>query len=107
MKRHVDFITGLLAVLMFSVLSFGQEPAVTISKGAHPNLAGAQQHLVEANRLIVIAQKENKYDMQGHAQKARDLLLQADNELKAAAKDADAANAANKKKAEEAKEKKH
>jgi len=43
----------------------------------------------------VAAQEANEFDMQGHAQKAKNLLDQANTQLKAAAR---SANAANKKK---------
>jgi hypothetical protein len=65
-----------------------------LTKRVHPNLAAAQQHIVEANRYIATAQKDNRYDMRGHAEKARQFLMQADEELKAAA---EAANAGGKK----------
>jgi len=41
----------------------------------------------------VAAQGANEFDMQGHAAKAKDLLNQANTELKAAAQAANAANA--------------
>ena len=56
-----------------------------INKRVHPNLATAQELIVEANRYITTAQKDNRYDMKGHAEKARQLLLEADQELRAAA----------------------
>ena len=62
----------------------------------HPNLAEAQKHIVEANRYLNMAQKDNRYDMKDHAEKARQLLQQANQEIKAAANTANAANAAKK-----------
>jgi len=61
-----------------------------IDSRIHPNLAQAQRHVVEANRFIAMAQKDNRYDMKGHAERARELLVQVNNELKAAAEAANA-----------------
>lgn len=83
-------ITAVLSVLAFCLVLTAQEPVVDIDKRVHPNLAEAQRLVVEANRYIAIAQKDNRYDMRGHAEKARDLLVQANNELKAAAEAANA-----------------
>jgi hypothetical protein len=51
----------------------------------HPNLAAAQRLCTQAWERISAAQRANEFDMQGHAQKAKDLLEQANRELKAAA----------------------
>ena len=87
-------LAAAVSILAFCIVIAAQEPVVDIDKNVHPNLAAAQQHIVEANRYIATAQKENRYDMKGHAEKARQLLMEADQELKAAA---EAANAAGKK----------
>jgi methionine synthase I (cobalamin-dependent) len=88
-------LAATVSVLAFCMIIAAQEPVVDIDKTVHPNLAAAQQHIVEANRYIATAQKDNRYDMKDHAQKARQLLMEADQELKAAA---EAANASGKKK---------
>jgi hypothetical protein len=88
-------LAATVSILAFCILIAAQEPVVNIDKNVHPNLAAAQQHIVEANRYIATAQKDNRYDMKGHAEKARQLLMEANQELKAAA---EAANAAGKKK---------
>lgn len=72
------------------------QPKQTVSSSKHPNLAAAQQLCEQAYNKVVAAQEANEFDMQGHAQKAKNLLEQANTALKAAAL---AANAANKKKA--------
>lgn len=61
------------------------KPARNISKKRHPNLAAAQKFTDQAYRRIVAAQQANEYDLGGHAQKAKELLDQANNELKQAA----------------------
>ena len=88
-------LSAIGSTLAFCMIIAAQEPVLDIDKKVHPNLAAAQQHIVEANRYIATAQKDNRYDMKDHAEKARQLLMEADKELKAAA---EAANAAGKKK---------
>jgi hypothetical protein len=88
-------LAAVVSILAFCMVIVAQEPAVDIDKRVHPNLAAAQQHIVQANRYVATAQKDNRYDMKGHAEKARQLLNEANQELKAAA---EAANAAGKKK---------
>lgn len=97
-KKILLINTILSAVLFCSGVTLAQEPVQDIDKKAHPNLAAAQSHVVQANGYIAAAQKDNKYDMHGHAEKARELLVQANQELKTAAKDADEAAAASQKK---------
>jgi hypothetical protein len=88
---------AILSALLFCCVTLAQEPVMDIDSKIHPNLAEAQHHVVEANRAIATAQKDNKGDMQGHAEKARQLLVEANRELKAAAEAANAANAMKKK----------
>lgn len=83
-------VTGVLSVLAFCLLLSAQEPVVDIDKRIHPNLAEAQRLVIQANHYVELAQKDNRYDMRGHAEKARDLLVQVNNELKAAAEAANA-----------------
>jgi hypothetical protein len=73
------------------------QPKQTVSSSRHPNLAAAQQLCEQAYQKCVAAQEANEFDMQGHAAKAKNLLDQANTQLKAAAT---AANVANKKKAQ-------
>lgn len=83
-------VTAVLSVLAFCLLLSAQEPVVDIDKRIHPNLAEAQRLVIQANHYVELAQKDNRYDMRGHAEKARDLLVQVNNELKAAAEAANA-----------------
>jgi hypothetical protein len=76
------------ALAMFLVTGgqiFAQSPANNISPSRHPHLASAQKLATQAFEQITIAQKANKYDMKGHAAKAKQLLIEANQELKAAA----------------------
>ena len=64
---------------------FAQAPVVNIDANRHPNLAGAQSSIVQAYHLIEKAQSANHDELGGHGQKAKELLMQADAELRAAA----------------------
>jgi hypothetical protein len=94
-KRNLVIGTILGASFLCSSVVLAQEPVRDINPKVHPNLAAAQEHVVQANTYILTAQKDNKYDMKGHAEKARQLLVEVNNELKAAA---EAANMAMEKK---------
>lgn len=89
--RKATVFSAALAVGLFCAIALTQEPVQNIDPKVHPHLAAAQHHVAEANREIVEAQKDNPNDLGGHAQKARLLLVQANQELKAAAESANAA----------------
>ena len=72
-------------LLVAGGLAIAQRPRENVSPGRHPNLAAAQRLSRQAWQRVVDAQKANEWDMEGHAQKAKDLLDQASNELKLAA----------------------
>jgi hypothetical protein len=79
-------IVGILGFfLLLGAVATAQKPARNISGARHPNLAAAQRLSRQAWQRVVDAQQANEWDMQGHAQKAKDLLDQANNELKLAA----------------------
>jgi hypothetical protein len=88
MTRAIQLLTSICTVVLFCVVTMAQEPVVNIDPHRHPNLAEAQRLMVKANEAIATAQKDNRYDMHGHATKARQLLAQASEELKAAAEEA-------------------
>jgi hypothetical protein len=75
----------LVSVLMLAGVAFAQKPARNVSASHHPNLAAAQRLSRQAFDKIIAAQRANEWDMNGHAQKAKDLLDQVNNELKLAA----------------------
>lgn len=89
--RKIQLFAAVFSILLLGSITMAQEPVVDIDKGRHPNLAEAQRLVVEANRYIHEAQKDNRYDMKGHAERARALLVQVNQELKAAAEAANAA----------------
>jgi hypothetical protein len=77
--------TFLLASLLLIGLAVAQKPVRNVSGAKHPNIAAAQRLSQQAYEKIVAAQKANEWDMNGHAQKAKELLDQVNNELKQAA----------------------
>jgi len=95
--KKIQVFTAICCALVFCGVTLAQEPVQDIDKKLHPNLAQAQLLVVQANQYVALAQKDNAYDMQGHAEKARQLLAQVNQELKAAALAADAASAAKQK----------
>ena len=92
MKTKAFAYPALLAAILLCGAGLAQEPVQDINSQLHPNLAEAQKHVVEANRAIAGAQKDNRDDMKGHAEKARQLLVEVNNELKAGAEAANAAH---------------
>ena len=81
MKRGVlrNLIIGILAIALLSVggMVFAQQ----VSGERHPNLAAAQDFIQQAIGKITEAQKANKYDMKGHAARAKQLLEEAYHEI--------------------------
>jgi hypothetical protein len=82
--------TRILAVVVSCLLILGgiavaQRPKQNVSGERHPNLAAAQRLSRQAYERIVEAQQVNEWDLGGHAQKAKNLLDQVNNELKLAA----------------------
>jgi len=62
-----------------------QRPVENVSPKKHPNIAAAQMHVEQAYNKIVAAQEANEWDLDGHAKKAKELLDEANRELKLAA----------------------
>lgn len=78
--------TVVLSALIFAGISlYGAPPERNISWKHHPNLAAAQKLIDQAWAKISRAQRANEFDMDGHAQKAKDLLEQANEEIKQSA----------------------
>jgi hypothetical protein len=72
------------------VVVYQQQPVVNIDPHRHGNLAAAQGYVVDAYQRIQRAQSANHGELGGHAQRAKELLTQAEAELRLAA---DVANA--------------
>ena len=75
-------------LLLLAGLALAQRPKENVAPGRHPNLAAAQRLSQQAWQTIVAAQEANEFDMQGHAQKAKNLLDEVNRELKLAAESA-------------------
>lgn len=85
-ETHRVLVGMAASLLVLAGLALAQAPKANVSAARHPNLAAAQRMCQQAYQKVIAAQQANEWDMQGHAAKAKDLLDQADNELKAAAK---------------------
>jgi len=83
--RRVVLGTVFSGSLLCGGLLVAQKPPRDVSARRHPNLAAAQRFCDQAFEKITAAQAANEYDMNGHAAKAKELLEQADKELKLAA----------------------
>jgi outer membrane biogenesis lipoprotein LolB len=88
MKTRV-ILSAALFLLACTVMA-QRPPRRNISPARHPNLAAAQKYTAQAYEKIAAAQKANEWDLGGHAQRAKELLLEADKELKLAAETANA-----------------
>lgn len=84
MKSRINAVT-LSLILFLGGVAVAQRPARNVSRGRHPNLAAAQRLSRQAWQRVLDAQKANEWDLAGHAQRAKDLLDQVNNELKQAA----------------------
>ena len=90
MKLRIIYVVGVLAIaLVFMGVTFAQKLEMNIDPAKHANLAAAQHHIGEAFEKIQEAQRMNKDELGGHAEKAIELLNQANHELKEAAEFAD------------------
>jgi hypothetical protein len=84
MKKLLSAL-ALSVALVAAGSAIADKPVKNVSARRHPNLAAAQRLSSQAFNKIIAAQKANEWDMNGHAQKAKELLEQVNNELKAAA----------------------
>jgi hypothetical protein len=85
MKKTILSGSVVLALLTGCFAHAYAAPVENISPERHPNLAAAQRLSREAFERISAAQAANHYDMRGHAERAKELLEQANHELKLAA----------------------
>ncbi len=85
MKKSI--LAGACALLMAiaGVVFAAQPPARNVNPHRHPNIAAAQRLSRQAFEKVVAAQRANEWDLGGHAQRAKELLDQVNNELKQAA----------------------
>jgi hypothetical protein len=84
----ITMLLGLLCVtpgLVNAAPPVQKKPVQNISCQKHPNLCRAQKQTDNAFKSITAAQQANEFDLAGHAAKAKELLDQANKELKQAA----------------------
>lgn len=62
-----------------------REPSLNVSPYRHGNIARAQEYSRYAFDAMTQAQQANEFDMGGHAERAKQLLAQANDEMKLAA----------------------
>jgi F0F1-type ATP synthase membrane subunit b/b' len=84
-QKSVYLATALMVCLAFIGVSVAQHPESNIDPARHPNLAEAQHHILQAFEKVEEAQRANKDQLGGHAEKAKQMLDQASRELKEAA----------------------
>lgn len=83
MKLHL--VTAIAAAgLMVATASSAQEPVQNIGRH-HGNLQAAQELSRQAFDKLTAAQQANEFDLGGHAGRAKELLRQANEEMKLAA----------------------
>ena len=83
MKKLI--VASFVGLAICAAVAVSAKPANNVSSARHPNIAAAQRLATQAYEKIVAAQQANEFDLGGHAQKAKDLLDQVNNELKQAA----------------------
>jgi hypothetical protein len=89
-KRTMTNKTLLVSTALYTAITcvsvtLAQAPVVNIDPHRHGNLAAAQSYIVQAYQKLDAAQRDNHDDLGGHAQRAKDLLTQADAEIRSAA----------------------
>ncbi len=86
MRMSMVLRSALAFVLVCAGVLFAQQrPVENVDSRRNPNLAEAQKLCSQAFDKLVAAQSANKDDMKGHDEKAKELLIQANNEIKEAA----------------------
>lgn len=73
------------SVVALGLVTSGFVAGQDVSWRRHPNLAAAQHFIDQAYAKISDAQGANEFDMDGHAAHAKELLEQANREIKQAA----------------------
>lgn len=78
----------LVALFLFcgARIGFAAEASVERVQALRPNLANAYRLSLKAHAKVVAAEKADQWDAEGHAEKAKELLEQASEELRQAAR---------------------
>jgi hypothetical protein len=83
-KRKLIVGAALFGTFALSAIAFPQEPHVNVGE-RHGNMRAAQQLIQQAWQKVDEAQKDNNYNLGGHAGRAKELLAQASEEIKLSA----------------------
>ncbi len=83
-KKNVLVGIAVCIIMAYASVSFGQEPVVDVGE-RHGNMRAAQEAIVQAFQAISRAQAANEDQLGGHAGRAKDLLRQANEEVRLAA----------------------
>jgi hypothetical protein len=88
-KKNILLGLVLCFALSPTAVLIAQQPVQNVDARKHPELASAQTSIAHAYQKIDSAQQAHRDQLGGHAQKAKDLLAQAAQELSEAAMYAD------------------
>jgi hypothetical protein len=82
-----SFIAGAIAstAIVAAVAVAQNQPPLNVDPQRHGNIAQAQEFTRQAFEAMTRAQQANEFDLGGHAGRAKDLLVQAGDEMKQAA----------------------
>ena len=86
-KRLPIIALALTAAFVVSGAALPQEPKVNVGD-RHGNMKAAQEMIRQAWFKVDEAQKDNNYNLGGHAGRAKELLSEASSEIKQAAETA-------------------
>jgi len=84
-KNKIVFVVTLATAFVGGVMLYAQSPFVNIDHYRHGNLAAAQNYIGQAYNRISDAQRANHGRLGGHAAHAKQLLSQANDEIRLAA----------------------
>ena len=88
MKRRNMIVTTFASAAVLCAMALAQgvpQPYVNIDRYRHGNLAAAQDNIVQAFNYVSYAQRANDGQLGGHAARAKELLSEANEELRLAA----------------------
>jgi hypothetical protein len=84
MKRILLITLGLCVAFTLGAVVFAQQPRVDVGE-RHGNMRAAQELIQQAWQKVDEAQKDNNYNLGGHAGRAKELLSQASEQIKQSA----------------------
>lgn len=85
LKLCIAVPTMVAAIACAQQAAPGGEPVLNVDRYRHGNIARAQELSRQAFNAMTAAQEDNRYDLGGHAARAKDLLREANVEMKLAA----------------------